>query len=693
VPRLVIGVNLFIATAVIVGAAVYIGMERTDANGLIHEERSELHFLRDIASPPSADDTKCLQSFNKFTTVCEDLSKYNRTAQLAAYGVVPNHETRAPGSTSKTVSVAGRKVGGCPGDGPKGCQALLDDISDACVELDWFQDMEDDVKLPARAQEIECVLKGMSGEEKEVEATIFENWDEMPTFLYHLAATIYACYALALVCEDFFVAAIDMIIGKLGLSPDVAGATFMAAGSSAPELFVSAAGVFITHSPVGVGACAGSTMFNTMCIIGGSALIAGKPVPLQWRAVMRDSGIYVVSVVVLVGLLWDGRIDAWEAGVLLGIYVFYIILCAVYGKLVDCCCAVKKGLDEVDTDGQVTDILTIAAREKQFTGVVARRQTGSVLRGGATAHMDALLTAKVELSKDTTNYLNTESRARCDTSIPKFPNDPKQHSAARRKARTGTIMRRSLSKLRAVGALNGGAKVAELGRLTSVGEMAGVDLTHTTVTEQLAELHGEDEHEHGLCVIPKTSGGRLAWFISFPLMLVFTFTIPNCAKHPRLYILTFVFCIVWLGILVEIMVEHASETGALLGFSPGILGLTLLAAGTSFPDLVASLIVAKKGSIDMAVSNAFGSNNFDILLCLGLPWLLACCFFGPVIIDTDGIMTALFSLIVTTVIWIVYMMCTSWTLTPGVGFSMLTTYGTWLICQFMFDLFAPKAHE
>ena len=54
---------------------------------------------------------------------------------------------------------------------------------------------------------------------------------------------------------------------------------------------------------------------------------------------------------------------------------------------------------------------------------------------------------------------------------------------------------------------------------------------------------------------------------------------------------------VWLGILVEIMVEHASEFGALLGFSPGILGLTLLAGGTSFPDLVASLIVAKQGQV------------------------------------------------------------------------------------------------
>lgn len=178
-------------------------------------------------------------------------------------------------------------------------------------------------------------------------------------------------------------------------------------------------------------------------------------------------------------------------------------------------------------------------------------------------------------------------------------------------------------------------------------------------------------------------------------MFMFTMTVPNCAKYPKVYPLTFVACIVWLGILVEAMVEHASEFGALLGFSPGILGLTLLAAGTSFPDLVASLIVAKQGSIDMAVSNAFGSNNFDILLCLGLPWLLSIyAVTGRAeVIDTSGIVVALFSLIATTGAWFLYMCATKWVLTPGIGLTMLTTYGTWLLAQLILDMFSPEAHE
>ncbi|RXM97087.1 Sodium/potassium/calcium exchanger 3 [Acipenser ruthenus] len=52
------------------------------------------------------------------------------------------------------------------------------------------------------------------------------------------------------------------------------------------------------------------------------------------------------------------------------------------------------------------------------------------------------------------------------------------------------------------------------------------------------------------------------------------------------------------------------------------MGITFLAAGTSVPDCMASLIVARQGMGDMAVSNSIGSNVFDILIGLGLPWAL-----------------------------------------------------------------------
>ncbi|GAA6078907.1 sodium/potassium/calcium exchanger 3, partial [Tachysurus ichikawai] len=83
-------------------------------------------------------------------------------------------------------------------------------------------------------------------------------------------------YALAIVCDDYFVPSLEKISENLQLSEDVAGATFMAAGSSAPELFTSLIGVFITKGDVGVGTIVGSAVFNILVIIGVCGIFAGQ---------------------------------------------------------------------------------------------------------------------------------------------------------------------------------------------------------------------------------------------------------------------------------------------------------------------------------------------------------------------------------------------------------------------------------
>ena len=71
-----------------------------------------------------------------------------------------------------------------------------------------------------------------------------------------LCYTLCSSTAIAIICDDFFVPSLEAISEKLDLSEDVAGATFMAAGSSAPELFTSVAGVGV-ESDVGVGTIVG----------------------------------------------------------------------------------------------------------------------------------------------------------------------------------------------------------------------------------------------------------------------------------------------------------------------------------------------------------------------------------------------------------------------------------------------------
>ncbi|NWW42051.1 NCKX4 protein, partial [Panurus biarmicus] len=68
------------------------------------------------------------------------------------------------------------------------------------------------------------------------------------------------------------------------------------------------------------------------------------------------------------------------------------------------------------------------------------------------------------------------------------------------------------------------------------------------------------------------------------------------------------------------LLVQVTVIGYTLGIPDVIMGITFLAAGTSVPDCMASLIVARQGLGDMAVSNTVGSNVFDILVGLGVPW-------------------------------------------------------------------------
>jgi len=60
--------------------------------------------------------------------------------------------------------------------------------------------------------------------------------------IIHFLIAVYISWAIAIVCDDYFVPCLEIISDKMNLKSDVAGATFMAFGSSAPELFASIIG-------------------------------------------------------------------------------------------------------------------------------------------------------------------------------------------------------------------------------------------------------------------------------------------------------------------------------------------------------------------------------------------------------------------------------------------------------------------
>ncbi|KAI3376485.1 hypothetical protein L3Q82_016943 [Scortum barcoo] len=149
----------------------------------------------------------------------------------------------------------------------------------------------------------------------------------------HMFGMIYMFIALAIVCDEFFVPALTVITEKLTISDDVAGATFMAAGGSAPELFTSIIGVFISHSNVGIGTIVGSAVFNILFVIGMCAIFSKEILNLTWWPLFRDVSFYILDLILLIIFFLDNFISVWESVTLLSGYAAYVIFMKFNSKV------------------------------------------------------------------------------------------------------------------------------------------------------------------------------------------------------------------------------------------------------------------------------------------------------------------------------------------------------------------------
>lgn len=142
--------------------------------------------------------------------------------------------------------------------------------------------------------------------------------------IFHILGVVYMFVALAIVCDEFFVPSLDVIIEKFKIADDVAGATFMAAGGSAPELFTSIIGVFVSFDDVGIGTIVGSAVFNILFVIGMCAIFSRTVLSLTWWPLFRDCTFYSISLLTLIYFFRDNHIHWYEALVLFGFYLGYV---------------------------------------------------------------------------------------------------------------------------------------------------------------------------------------------------------------------------------------------------------------------------------------------------------------------------------------------------------------------------------
>ena len=141
--------------------------------------------------------------------------------------------------------------------------------------------------------------------------------------------------------------------------------------------------------------------------------------------------------------------------------------------------------------------------------------------------------------------------------------------------------------------------------------------------------------------------------------------------------------IIGMSILIlssRVIVWGAVELATFWGLSELIIGLTVVAVGTSLPELVASLSAARKGEHDMALGNIIGSNIFNTLGVVGLAALIAPISADPIILSRDVLAMALLTLLLVVLCVFAYIQKRSFGRTSGailllffIGYSILLT--------------------
>ncbi|XP_032477494.1 sodium/potassium/calcium exchanger 5 [Phocoena sinus] len=400
---------------------------------------------------------------------------------------------------------------------------------------------------------------------------------------------LYMFMAMSIVCDEYFLPSLEIISESFGLSQNVAGATFMAAGSSAPELVTAFLGVFITEGDIGISTILGSAIYNLLGICAACGLLSNVVSTLSCWPLFRDCAAYMISVAAVLAIIFDNQVYWYEGTSLLLIYGLYVlVLCFdikinqyIIKKCSPCCTCLAKAMEE--------------------------RSEQQLLTGW----------------------------------------EDEDQPFIRRQSRTDS----------------------------------GVFHEDSGYSQLSISLHGlsqVSEDPPSVFNMPEADLKRIFWVLSLPIIILLFLTTPDCRRKfwKNYFVITFFMSALWISAFTYILVWMVTITGETLEIPDTVMGLTLLAAGTSIPDTIASVLVARKGKGDMAMSNIVGSNVFD-MLCLGVPWFIKTAFINasaPVEVNSRGLTYITIFLNISIIFLLLAVHLNGWKLDRKLGLVCLLLY-------------------
>uniref|UniRef100_A0A2A4IZH9 Sodium/calcium exchanger membrane region domain-containing protein n=1 Tax=Heliothis virescens TaxID=7102 RepID=A0A2A4IZH9_HELVI len=455
--------------------------------------------------------------------------------------------------------------------------------------------------------------------------------------IVHILVAVFTFIGLAIVCDEYFVSSLDRICEELKLAPDVAGATFMAAGSSAPELATVVIGVFCAQDDIGVSGVIGSAVFNIMFVISVCALCAGTVSHLNWWPLCRDCFFYAISILVMLCTIANSIVSWPEA-------LFMLIMYGVY-------CVALRFNTALERWAMTLPLpFKLPTREEQAALVTYRSAGGqppAPAAGDSTyAQMDGQ-TKETPLQDSPYNPDGAYDNAAYNAE-PTPAWDP-NHEWDPNRAWDDTPAAPAYYKAK--------------------------EYNPETAVDPLVKPIGANHFQ-------------LAWwYLVFPIHWSCRHTMPDC--RGRWYPVTFIISMLWISFYSYFMVWMITIIGYTLGIPDTVMGLTFVAAGVSVPDALSSLAVIKEGYGDMAVSNAVGSNVFDILVCLGLPWFIQTAIIHPgshVNVYHKGLIYSTLSLFSTVIFLVVATHANGWKLDRKYGAVLMVWYILFITLASLYEL-------
>ena len=412
---------------------------------------------------------------------------------------------------------------------------------------------------------------------------------------------IYSMLGLAIVCDDYLCVALERLCEEFNIREDVAGATFMALGSAAPEIILNTVGtvkqtrswppdsVGLEATNIGVGAILGSGMIAMLVIPGCCAIFkdGGIDLLLKRRPLFRDICAYTIALAMLCIFMSDGKIKTYEGAILVLFYLLYV--CVVFFS------------PTLRTWYRVRFLRKEVKKRPSFVN----DNKGSIKQKPSELH-NPLLTAVEE------GPIGAGSSG----------------GVGGKKVKSSSVAQLFPSL---------GVVVGEGDNNT---DEDNDDCDDDTVAQaEQAFLRGESCHSHRMSsttgsLLDEAEGEEGSMVITAlrtvlaPLNFLFEYTCIDCSKggtYEQWYPLTFAASLLWVSffsVLISSIVERWTV------FSPGwmngsFFGLLLCAVGAEIPDTIQSVAMARRGYGSMAVSNAIGSQVLNICMGLGLPWMCA----------------------------------------------------------------------